>query len=703
MPILNIREMGSIGVVSDIAPWDLPPAAFSDGMNFRLSSGKAQSTGGLEAVSPLAGEEIGHIAQSTDLKGNSSWLVCGQSAIFLYDGTSFFRLTGSAASMIREAVFVDPSKWTSAQIGNVTFFNNPEMTPIYWRDEDGVGVEDIQYLPWHIGYDADADQVVTETWADVGMSCNIIRAHKNFLFALGITNDKGQFNDMLHWSHPAEPNGIPFSWRPTIEQPDSIAGSLSLGRGGAIVGGESLRDSFVIYSESALNVLDFTGDALGWRRRAVSETAGLVNPHALVEVKGSHMFFTGDDVLMYDGNAMQSLMHNRLRKRLAANINNDRVNNSWAAHYQSQNEVWFGIPEDGADHPNYAYCFNYRDNNWSIRDLERQTVHAHSGREAKSAYLTWDKGATSWDDESGSWTQAGDRPFQDVMYGLSNQRINDLDPASSTIDGGAVDTNEQTWDGKVARASYSVENAWDDAEGGWDESDGSWLQGPLKEPDAPTSVIAEAGDASALVSWTAPASDGGSTILGYEVYSSEGGTVNTVGGDTFCTFENLVNDTEYTFTVMAFNAVGPGAISAPSNAVTPESGAVEPEPPAASATWDSSTESWDDMTASAGYKRAETWLLRSDLPIGGHEANTTITRVYPQVEGTSTLEFKFGSQQYAGGPIAWAGGPREFTPGQDRKIDIRTTGELHAFEVRSKNGFFKLTGMDIEFQPAGGR
>jgi hypothetical protein len=289
------------------------------------------------------------------------------------------------------------------------------------------------------------------------------------------------------------------------------------------------------------------------------------------------------------------------------------------------------------------------------------------------------------------------------VYGLTGQRINDLDPSSSTIDGGGIDTNEQTWDGKVARASYSVENAWDDAEGGWDASNGSWLQGPLKEPDAPANVIAEAGDASALVSWTAPASDGGSTITGYEVTDSQGGMVTTQGADTFCNFDSLTNDTEYTFTVVAVNAIGKSLPSSPSNAVTPESGAVEPEPPAASATWDSSTESWDDMTASAGYKRAETWLLRTDLPIGGHEYNTTITRVYPQVEGTSTVEFKFGSQQYAGGPVAWAGNAREFTPGKDRKIDIRTTGELHAFEVRSKDGFFKLTGMDIEFQQAGGR
>ena len=86
-----------------------------------------------------------------------------------------------------------------------------------------------------------------------------------------------EYRDKVWWSHPAEPfDGIPFSWRPTSEQPDSIAGYVNLGRGGAIVGGESLRDSFVIYSEDAINVMDYVGDALGWRRRTVSSSADLV-------------------------------------------------------------------------------------------------------------------------------------------------------------------------------------------------------------------------------------------------------------------------------------------------------------------------------------------------------------------------------------------------------------------------------------------
>ena len=84
--------------------------------------------------------------------------------------------------------------------------------------------------------------------------------------------------------------------------------------------------------------------------------------------------------------------------------------------------------------------------------------------------------------------------------------------------------------------------------------------------------------------------------------------------------------------------------------------------------------------------------------------STTITRVYPHIEGSSDVEIRFGSQQNAGGEILWAGDLRTFRPGRDRKIDVRTTGELHAYEIRaSGTDYFNLTGMDIEYSPAGVR
>ena len=78
--------------------------------------------------------------------------------------------------------------------------------------------------------------------------------------------------------------------------------------------------------------------------------------------------------------------------------------------------------------------------------------------------------------------------------------------------------------------------------------------------------------------------------------------------------------------------------------------------------------------------------------------------MYPLIEGTGVVKMRFGSQQYAGGPVRWASDFIDFRPGEQRKIDIRTTGELHAYEIKAEeNNFFDLTGMDIEFNTAGVR
>ena len=93
-------------------------------------------------------------------------------------------------------------------------------------------------------------------------------------------------------------------------------------------------------------------------------------------------------------------------------------------------------------------------------------------------------------------------------------------------------------------------------------------------PDAPTGVVATAGDGSASVAFVVPNNDGGSVITRYFVTSDpitfESGAVDDRKGPTSpISVSQLMNGTAYTFTVVARNEIGLSVASAPSAAVTP--------------------------------------------------------------------------------------------------------------------------------------
>ncbi len=104
-------------------------------------------------------------------------------------------------------------------------------------------------------------------------------------------------------------------------------------------------------------------------------------------------------------------------------------------------------------------------------------------------------------------------------------------------------------------------------------------------PDPPTNVTAVHGNAQATISWNAPGYAGTSPINTYTITASPGGITKAVSGSTLSTvFIGLTNGTTYTFTIVATNATGNSAASAPSNAVTPRVPTVPTQPFNVSAT-----------------------------------------------------------------------------------------------------------------------
>lgn len=97
-------------------------------------------------------------------------------------------------------------------------------------------------------------------------------------------------------------------------------------------------------------------------------------------------------------------------------------------------------------------------------------------------------------------------------------------------------------------------------------------------------------------------------------------------------------------------------------------------------------------------------LERVGFALGGLNTVTTITRIYPHMTGPGSVYIQIGSQDYPGASIRWKE-PVLFNPETDRKVDIRTTGELHCFKVFAQNidSTWEISGMDIEFVGAGYR
>lgn len=136
-------------------------------------------------------------------------------------------------------------------------------------------------------------------------------------------------------------------------------------------------------------------------------------------------------------------------------------------------------------------------------------------------------------------------------------------PTSITLNGSTGVISGTTADNA---ASYSIIIAATDS--GGNATNRTFTMQTLTAPGAPTiGAVTLLSPTSASVAFTAPASNGNSSITGYTVTSSPGGFTGTSSSSPI-TVSGLSGGTAYTFTVTATNAIGTSSASSASSSVT---------------------------------------------------------------------------------------------------------------------------------------
>jgi len=417
MKMFSIKNIGVSGLNTDLAPWELDSGHLTYAANFR-SAGNAVKSGGnyLAWATPGTDFNAGNLIHVGEL-ANGYWMVMGRSAVYVYNGT-WYDISNAAGYAGISAD--DELLWTACKLGRIPIINNPQHYPEYWSPQSTGQV--MQYLNFDAG----------NTWASLGYTCKVMRSHKDYLFALNLTEGATELPNSYRWSHPAVINGLPFSWDET--DTSSLAGKSQLGGdSGDLIDGLSLRDSFCLYAEKGIHILDPSNDESVWNRRQLSSTVGLISSNTVAQVNNIHFLLVDGDFISNDGNNIVSIAHNRIRTRLLSNLNETYYNRSYTINNRALKELWFCVPEGDATYPNMAYIYNWRDDKWGVIDLPSNTAFAAYGPKT-IVTDTWSNIVGTWATTLLKWTGQSITPLNDSIISIStsNSGLVEIDPEAGT-------------------------------------------------------------------------------------------------------------------------------------------------------------------------------------------------------------------------------------------------------------------------------
>jgi hypothetical protein len=346
MTIVRIPAAGQYGVNKDLSQHELPVNVWTDANNIRFIDGTARQVTGYSDLYPSPSVTPYHV-MPLDVSGVRTWIYCGAAKIYtVVDGPTHTNITRQTAS-----VDVDYSatrnSWTSCLLGGIPILNNGADVPQAWL--------------------LTGKAAALANWPSTYTAASV-RTYKNSLIALNITKAGTNYPFMVKWSHPADPGTVPTSWDITDVSKDAGESDLSEGYD-KIVDGLALRDSFMIYKESSVWRMDYTGGTYVYRFQKVLGASGAMSKNCIAEIDGQHFVLSSSDCIIHDGQSSTSVLDQQTRRYLFTQIDATNSGRCFVFVNRIYNEVFVCYPQTGSTTCNKAMVWNYVSKTISFRDL----------------------------------------------------------------------------------------------------------------------------------------------------------------------------------------------------------------------------------------------------------------------------------------------------------------------------------------------
>lgn len=421
MGIIRISNVGAIGVIKDIVPDELPIEAWSDAKNVRFESRYATKINGYERVYTYS---IG-ATTVTQALAVSPWFIMPvettEEQIIIYAGkdsvyaanqlSNRWRLTkptsatfSSASKTVTVSTTTPVSysataaiRWNGCVLAGVPILNNAVNVPQAWLSATLADKNWLMDLQW--------DDSAGSSWADRtagAVTCQVMRSYREYAIALNTTENSINYPRRVRWSHPAIPGAMPSTWDESRTDKDASYHDFEETTD-IVVDGLQLRDLFVVYKQHSTWALQWTGGQYVMQVRQLFTTFGMLAANCCVEYMGRHVVLTDNDVVVHDGLSADSIIEEKWRETLFADINYTYYNNCFLTRNVEEDEIWICYPSISAGEPYWcdkALIWNWRHQTWYQRDIPKAS-HIVPGKiswgDDAAPIYTWQTVLGTWD------------------------------------------------------------------------------------------------------------------------------------------------------------------------------------------------------------------------------------------------------------------------------------------------------------------